>query len=121
MERRNAWKQYDEAEIKALEAFCEEYKRFLDAGKTERECVAECVRIAKARGWKNLFDCEHLAPGDRVYVDWMHKCFVQFIVLYGKNTHHIIEAIFKGFARALAEAVAFDSRVHGVMSSKGTL
>ena len=42
-------------------------------------------------------------------------------VLYGKNTHHIIEAIFKGFARALAEAVAFVSRVHGVMSSKGTL
>ena len=42
-------------------------------------------------------------------------------VLYGKNTHHIIEAIFKGFARALSEAVAFDSRVHGVMSSKGTL
>ena len=42
-------------------------------------------------------------------------------VFYGKNTHHIIEAIFKGFARALAEAVAFDSRVHGVMSSKGTL
>lgn len=43
------------------------------------------------------------------------------IRVYGKNTHHIIEAIFKGFARALAEAVAFDSRVHGVMSSKGTL
>ena len=80
MERRNAWKQYDETEIKSLEAFCEEYKRFLDAGKTERECVAECVRIAKARGWKNLFDCERLVPGDRVYVDWMHKCFVQFIV-----------------------------------------
>ena len=42
-------------------------------------------------------------------------------VLYGKNTHHIIEAIFKGFARALAQAVALDSRVHGVMSSKGSL
>lgn len=42
-------------------------------------------------------------------------------ILYGKNTHHIIEAVFKGFARALAEAVAMDSRVHGVMSSKGTL
>ena len=42
-------------------------------------------------------------------------------VLYGKNTHHIIEAIFKGFARALAEAVAMDPRVHGVMSSKGSL
>lgn len=42
-------------------------------------------------------------------------------VLYGKNLHHIIEAIFKGFARALAEAIAIDPRVKGVMSSKGTL
>lgn len=42
-------------------------------------------------------------------------------VLYGKNLHHIIEAIFKGFARALAEAVAIDPRVEGVMSSKGSL
>ena len=42
-------------------------------------------------------------------------------VLYGKNTHHIVEAIFKGFARALAEAVALDPRVEGVMSSKGSL
>lgn len=42
-------------------------------------------------------------------------------VLYGKNTHHIIEAMFKGFARALAEAWSKDPRVHGVMSSKGSL
>lgn len=42
-------------------------------------------------------------------------------VLSGKNLHHIIEAIFKGFARALSDAVAMDSRVEGVMSSKGTL
>lgn len=42
-------------------------------------------------------------------------------VLYGKNIHHIIEAIFKGFARALAEAIAIDPRVNGVMSSKGSL
>lgn len=42
-------------------------------------------------------------------------------IIYGKNTHHIIEAIFKGFARALAEAVAIDPRVQGVMSSKGLL
>jgi imidazoleglycerol-phosphate dehydratase len=42
-------------------------------------------------------------------------------ILYGSNVHHQIEAIFKAFARALAEAVAPDPRVHGVMSSKGTL
>lgn len=42
-------------------------------------------------------------------------------LLYGKNTHHMIEAIFKAFARALSEAVAYDARVKGVMSSKGAL
>ena len=42
-------------------------------------------------------------------------------VLYGSNVHHIIEAIFKAFARAIAEAVAIDPRVKGVMSSKGVL
>ncbi len=42
-------------------------------------------------------------------------------LLYGKNTHHMAEPIFKGFARALAEAVAKDARVNGVMSSKGIL
>ena len=42
-------------------------------------------------------------------------------VLYGSNVHHIIEAIFKAYARAVAEAVAKDARVKGVMSSKGVL
>jgi imidazoleglycerol-phosphate dehydratase len=42
-------------------------------------------------------------------------------LLEGKNTHHMVEAIFKAFARALAEAVAKDARVKGVMSSKGSL
>jgi imidazoleglycerol-phosphate dehydratase len=42
-------------------------------------------------------------------------------VLYGSNVHHIIEAIFKSFARAVAEAAAVDPRVKGVMSSKDVL
>ena len=42
-------------------------------------------------------------------------------VLYGSNVHHIIEAIFKAFARAVAEATVVDPRVKGVMSSKGVL
>jgi imidazoleglycerol-phosphate dehydratase len=39
----------------------------------------------------------------------------------GRNTHHIIEAIFKATARALREAVELDPRVQGVPSTKGTL
>jgi len=40
---------------------------------------------------------------------------------YGDNLHHIIEAIFKAFARALDEATGFDPRIEGVLSSKGKL
>lgn len=42
-------------------------------------------------------------------------------VLYGKNNHHMIEAIFKALGRALREAVDKDNRINGVMSTKGTL
>ena len=41
--------------------------------------------------------------------------------LAGDNAHHIIEAAFKAAARALRQAVAFDARVNGVPSTKGSL
>ncbi|MEI6208985.1 MAG: imidazoleglycerol-phosphate dehydratase HisB [Desulfuromonadales bacterium] len=42
-------------------------------------------------------------------------------VMYGENVHHIIEACFKAFARAMDVAVSLDPRVEGVMSTKGIL
>lgn len=42
-------------------------------------------------------------------------------VLYGKNTHHKIEALFKALAHALRAAVKKDPAVHGVLSTKGVL
>ena len=42
-------------------------------------------------------------------------------VMYGKNNHHVAEAIFKAFARALREAVALNTRISGVLSTKGSL
>jgi len=42
-------------------------------------------------------------------------------VTYGDNTHHIMEAIFKAFARALDSASTLDKRITGVMSTKGKL
>ena len=41
--------------------------------------------------------------------------------LSGFNNHHIIEAAFKAFARALDGATTFDPRVTGVLSTKGSL
>jgi imidazoleglycerol-phosphate dehydratase len=40
---------------------------------------------------------------------------------YGSNRHHIIESLFKAFARALHQSTRRDERVVGVLSSKGTL
>lgn len=42
-------------------------------------------------------------------------------VLSGRNAHHVVEAQFKGVARALREAVALDERVIGIPSTKGSL
>ena len=42
-------------------------------------------------------------------------------VIRGENPHHIIEACFKAFARAMDMATAFDERISGVLSTKGSL
>jgi len=42
-------------------------------------------------------------------------------ILHGKNNHHMIEAAFKAFARALREAVTIDPSIKGVNSTKGML
>ena len=49
------------------------------------------------------------------------KANIHIEVLYGKNTHHKIEAIFKSFARAMRQACELDPRVKGVLSTKGKL
>ncbi|CAG0950166.1 partial imidazoleglycerol-phosphate dehydratase, partial [Geobacteraceae bacterium] len=42
-------------------------------------------------------------------------------VMYGDNVHHMVEACFKAFARAMDQATQVDPRIEGVMSTKGKL
>lgn len=42
-------------------------------------------------------------------------------MMSGSNAHHMIEAMFKAFGKALDEAVSYDERITGVLSTKGTL
>ncbi len=51
----------------AMRAYCEDYKKFLDAGKTERECVDETVRQAEAKGFKPFVRGMAVNPGDKLY------------------------------------------------------
>ncbi len=84
MYAKNAWQQYSPEDMKALEAFAQDYRKFLDGGKTERECVKEAVAEAEAKGFRSLDDVirsgETVKPGDRIYCAWMKKSFMAFIV-----------------------------------------
>ena len=82
MERRNAWKDYTKKELKEMEKLCEDYRHFLDDGKTERECVGQSVRIAEQAGYRNLADVIEeggkLTAGDKVYSVNMNKSIALF-------------------------------------------
>ena len=84
MERKNAWLSYGEADETAMEKLAKDYRAFLDAGKTERECVTELVREAEANGYVNLETKlaagEKLQPGDKVYAVGMKKIMALFHV-----------------------------------------
>ncbi len=64
---KNGYDRISADEEAAMRAYCEEYKKFLDAGKTERECVDEAIRQAEARGFKPFVRGMELKAGDKVY------------------------------------------------------
>jgi len=82
MERKNLWEVYTDEQVKELEVVCENYKKYLDIGKTERECIREAVKQAKEVGYKDLNDViangERLAKGDKVYAVCMDKTIALF-------------------------------------------
>ena len=84
MERKNAWLSYGESDEKEMEKLAKDYRAFLDAGKTERECVTELVREAEANGYVSLeakqAAGEKLQPGDKVYAVGMKKIMALFHV-----------------------------------------
>jgi len=57
----------DEAEKKEAGAYASSYMKFLDAGKTERECVACAVEAAEKAGFVPFVPGTELKPGDRIY------------------------------------------------------
>ena len=71
-------RQYHETEKNEIQKLAKMYREFLDAGKTERECVTEVIRIAEKEGYVDLNKKDTLQAGDKVYMDWMGKSIVLF-------------------------------------------
>ncbi|NLP36447.1 MAG: imidazoleglycerol-phosphate dehydratase HisB [Firmicutes bacterium] len=66
------------------------------------------------------FDTELVEEFFRAFVS-RAQCTLHVKLLDGRNTHHIIEALFKALARALDQAVTRDERLSGIPSTKGVL
>lgn len=82
MKRENQWNNYDAAELEVLEKVNAAYREYLDAGKTERECVTECIRLAEEAGYQSLESAiasgVKLQKGSKVYSQCMGKSIVLF-------------------------------------------
>ena len=79
--------------------------------------------------WKARFTQEKLGEWDTELIEhWFHSVAqaagitLHVQLLYGQNNHHICESVFKGFARAMRQAVELDPRKGGAIpSTKGQL
>jgi imidazoleglycerol-phosphate dehydratase len=54
-------------------------------------------------------------------ISWNAMMNIHMKMFYGSNSHHIAEAAFKAFGRAIGEALMRDDRIKGVLSTKGCL
>jgi len=66
--KKNGYDRVKLEEHAAMEAYCADYKAYLDAGKTERLCAAESIRLAEARGYKPYVRGMDVKSGDKLYV-----------------------------------------------------
>ena len=77
VERKNAWKNYSAKDEKAIEALASGYIDFISECKTERECAAKTIEMARAAGYISLDEARaagtQLKTGDRVYAESFGK------------------------------------------------
>ena len=66
-QKKNGYDRVNREELEPMEAYCTGYKQFLDAGKTERECVDQAAALAKAAGFQEYRRGMELKPGDKIY------------------------------------------------------
>ena len=66
--RKNGYDRLSQETLAGMEAYCADYKAYLDAGKTERLCADERVRLGEAAGYRPYVRGMALQAGDKVYV-----------------------------------------------------
>jgi aspartyl aminopeptidase len=79
---KNCWEGLDAAREKEVETFAESYRHFLDAGKTERECVAAALDLLGKRGFINIetLGDKKLGAGMKVYQNIRGKALLCAVI-----------------------------------------
>lgn len=82
MERKNTWEKYDAETAAKVDSFCDDYRKFLDDGKTERECIDAIVNTIEDAGYISMEQAvkngKKLSEGDKVYSVWMNKSIAMY-------------------------------------------
>ena len=66
-QRKNGYDCLQPGELEAIDVYCEGYKQYLDAGKTERECVDRTIAMAEAAGFRPFKRGMEVKTGDKYY------------------------------------------------------
>ena len=77
---KNGYERLSAEEERAMHAYCEDYKDFLDHGKTERLCVEHCIELASARGFVPYEKGMALKTGDKVYYNNRGKAIMLAVI-----------------------------------------
>ena len=74
------WEKLTAAQLKELNAFCEDYRKFLSASKTERMFVKNGIEAAEKAGFRDISTFTSLKAGDRVYANNRGKNLCLFVI-----------------------------------------
>lgn len=83
MEKKNAYEVTDAQECDKAYTYCEDYKKFLDSAKTEREATAVAINIAKGCGFEEFQYGKSYKEGDKVYFNNRGKSI--YLVVFGSD------------------------------------
>ena len=79
----NGWFKISEELKQEIFEYNERYMEFLNNSKTEREIVKSAVEMARANGFKDISEIEHLQVGDKVY--YINKEKSMYLAIIGKE------------------------------------
>ena len=77
---KNGAKTLSAEELAKADAYCEDYKKYLDASKTEREAVSSAIALAEQNGFVPYDRKKVYAPGDKVYLNNRGKSLLMAVI-----------------------------------------